>query len=135
MVRPGDTASTVSRRLTGRATSHDESWFRVFDRARSRVIPRAQYHRLQSGWQACVPAIRAVRRAPAAGPRAAPAQTRALPLGPTTAVRSSVVAAMTFDRRTLEVSLLLLGLAVSGAAVVCGWRSLEQVAIKRKALE
>ena len=135
MVRPGDTASIVSHRLTGRATSHDESWFRVFDRSRSRVIPRAQYHRLQAGWQACVPAIRAVRHPPADGPRAAPPQTRALPLGLMTAARSSLIEATTLDRRTLEVSLLLLGLAASGAAVVCGWRSLEQVAITRKALE
>ena len=29
-VRPGDTASTVARRLTGRADSYDEPWFRPF---------------------------------------------------------------------------------------------------------
>jgi hypothetical protein len=32
-VRPGDTASMVARRLTGRADSHREPWFRVFDRS------------------------------------------------------------------------------------------------------
>ena len=133
-VRPGDTPSSVSRRLTGRTTSHDEPWFRVFDRPRSRVVPKAQYHRLQSGWQACVPAIRAVRHAPATLPRAAPAVTRALPLGLVTVSRSRVVEAI-LNRRTLEVSLLLLALAAAGAAVACGWRSVEQIAIRHKALE
>src|SRR4029079_6169548 len=56
MVKAGDTASAVSRRLTGRADSHDQPWFRVFDRSRSRVISRAGYNTLQPGWQACVPA-------------------------------------------------------------------------------
>ena len=45
-VRPGDTASTVAHRLTGRADSYDEPWFRIFDRSRSLVIPRARDHRL-----------------------------------------------------------------------------------------
>jgi hypothetical protein len=37
-----------------------------------------------------------------------------------------------FDRQTLELVFLLLGLAASAAAVVCGWQGVEQAAWKRK---
>ena len=134
LVRAGDTASTISRRLTGRADSHDQPWFRVFDRSRSRVIPRAGYNSLQPGWQACVPPTRVVRRASIAVPRTAPAPPRSLPRESTSAAPSSVHEA-TDDRRTLELALLLLGLGAAGAAVVCGLQGVEQVAMNRQALK
>jgi len=133
MVTPGDTAAMVSRRLTGRTNSHDEPWFRVFDRSRSRVIPRAQYNRLQSGWQACVPAMRALRHVAEPVPRSASTAIRSLPRGSKSAGRWSLDVA--FNRRTLELALLLLGLAASGAAVVCVWQGVEQAAWKRKVLK
>jgi len=134
MVKAGDTASAVSRRLTGRADSHDQPWFRVFDRSRSRVISRAGYNTLPPGWQACVPAARVARRASAAVPRTVPAATHPVPRESTGAVRASVPEA-TDDRRTLELMFLLLGLGAAGAAVVCGLQSVEQVAMQRKALK
>jgi hypothetical protein len=134
IVRAGDTASTVSRRLTGSADSHDQPWFRIFDGSRSRVIPRAGYNSLQPGWQACVPTTRVARRAAAAVPRTAPAVTRALPRASTSAGSSRVPEA-TDNRQSLELALLLLGLGAAGAAVVCGLQSVEQVAMKRKALK
>ena len=133
LVRAGDTAFAVSRRLTGRVDSLDQPWFRVFDRSRSRVIPRAEYNSLQPGWQACVPAIRVVRRASAAVPPTVPAAERPLPRA-STAVRSSMPE-VPDDRRPLELVFLLLGLGAAGAAVVCGLQSVEQVAMKRQALK
>ena len=133
-VRPGDTASTVARRLTGRADSYDEPWFRIFDRSRSLVIPRARYDRLQSGWHVCVPAMRVARHASGTIPRAGPTAARSLPRGSMSAKRSSVLEA-TPSRRTLGLAFLLLGIVASGAAVVCGWQSVEQVVMKRKALK
>jgi hypothetical protein len=134
MVRPGDTAATVSRRLTGRANGHDEPGFRIFDRSRSRVIPRAQYPRLQSGWQACVPALRAVRHPAESIPLRASTATRSVPRRSMSAARSNLLQAAV-NPRTRELALLLLGIAASGAAVVCGCRSIEQVAMKRNALK
>jgi hypothetical protein len=137
MVRPGDTLATVSRRLTGRANGHDEAGFRVFDRSRSRVIPRAQYNRLQSGWQVCIPALRTVRRAAEIVPRPASTATRSVPRrGSMNAVAfpSSVLEAAS-NPRTRELGFLLLGIVASGAAVVCGCRSIEQVVMKRHALK
>jgi hypothetical protein len=131
MVTPGDTAAMVSRRLTGRANSHDEPWFRVFDRSRSQVIPRAQYNRLQSGWQACVPAMRAVRHASEPVPRSASTAIRSVPRGSLSAGRWDVLD-VAFNRRMLKLALLLLGLAASGAAVLCVWQGVEQAAWKRK---
>jgi hypothetical protein len=113
MVTPGDTAATVSRRLTGRANSHDEPWFRVFDRSRSRVIPRAKYNRLQSGWQACVPAMRALRHASEPVPRSASTAIRSLPRGSLSVARWSVLDVIhcrTLNRRSL------LGLAAGAAS-------------------
>ena len=133
-VRPGDTASTVARRLTGRADSQDEPWFRVFDRSRSRVIPRPQYGRLQSGWQACVPTMRAVAHASATIPRTVSTPTRSLAQRTMSAAPSSVLDA-TSRSRAQELAFLLLGLAASGAAVICGWRSVEGIVLKRKALK
>ena len=136
MVRPGDTAVTVSRRLTGRANGHDESWFRVFDGSRSRVIPRAQYRRLQSGWQACVPARRAVRYVAATPPRTPSTATRPLPRASTGVAETPAnpVAAAS-NARAQQLGFLLLALAASGAAVVCGCRSIEQAAMKRQTLK
>jgi hypothetical protein len=135
MVRPGDTAAPVSRRLTGRASGHGEPWFRVFDQSRSRVIPKARYSRLQSGWQACVPAMRAVRHVAETVPRTASTATRALPQGPISAAALSSNLLASSNPRTQELGFLLLALAASGAAVVCGCRSIEQAAMRRHRLK
>jgi hypothetical protein len=136
MVRPGDTAVAVSRRLTGRANGHDEPWFRVFDHSRSRVIPRAQYSRLQSGWQVCVPAMRAVRHVAQPVRRPASTEARSIPSRPTRAARLSAnLLAAASNPRTQELGFLLLALTASGAAVVCGCRSIEQAAMKRHTLK
>src|SRR5436309_2922581 len=61
-IRPGETASAVARRVTGRASSQHQRWFRIVDRARSRVVPKAEYNRILAGWQACIPAPRVAAR-------------------------------------------------------------------------
>lgn len=133
-VRPGDTVSTVARRLTGRADSHNEPWFRVFDRSRSRVISRARYDRLLSGWQVCVPAMRAVRNGSGMTRRTESIATRGLPQPSASAQRSSSLQP-TSRRRALELAFFLFGAAALGVAIACGWLSLEQVVIKRRAFE
>jgi hypothetical protein len=133
-VRPGDTASAVARRLTGRASSRDEPWFRVFDRSRSRVIPKARYDRLLTGWQVCVPAARAARHAPGATPRPTSVAARRLSQASTSAAGSSPLEA-TSSRSALALACFLLGPVAFGAAVGWGWHCVERAVAKRRAIK
>jgi hypothetical protein len=54
VVRPGETATTVARRVTGDARNRYEPWFQILDPATSRFVPKAQYDHVRSGWRACV---------------------------------------------------------------------------------
>jgi hypothetical protein len=57
-IKQGDTAASVSSRLTGAADDRHEPWFQIIDAARSRVLGKAQYRHLQPGLVACVPESR-----------------------------------------------------------------------------
>ena len=59
MIRQGDTAALVSRRMTGRAQQQFQPWFQILD-AKSRAVPKSQYNRIQAGWRACIPSSRIV---------------------------------------------------------------------------
>ena len=133
-VRPGDTASAVARRLTGRANSRDEPWFRIFDRSRSRVIPTARYGSLLSGWQACVPSVRAARHTTRITNRTESRAPRRLPQTSMNAAGSPPPDA-TSSRRAVALACLLLGPAAIGAATGWGWERLEGALIKRKAIK
>jgi len=50
----GDTASSLARRLTGRADAAYTSIFQIRNPARRMFVPKSQYQRLSAGWQACV---------------------------------------------------------------------------------
>lgn len=51
---PGDTASLLARRLMGDAAAAYTHAFQVRDPARQMFVPKSQYRRLSTDWQACV---------------------------------------------------------------------------------
>lgn len=53
-IAAGDTASSLARRLTGRADAAYGLAFQIRDPARRMFVPKSHYRRLQSDWQACV---------------------------------------------------------------------------------
>jgi hypothetical protein len=70
-IRPGETAATVARRVTGDARNRYESWFQILDPATARFVGKAQYDHIRAGWQACVvnePATTSARRGLAGTP-------------------------------------------------------------------
>lgn len=54
VVQPGETASLVAKRMTGRASVAREWWFQIVDPRTSRVVPKASYGYVRAGWSACV---------------------------------------------------------------------------------
>ena len=50
----GDTASSLARRLTGTAASAYSHVFQILDPARRMFVPKSQYRRLRTEWQACI---------------------------------------------------------------------------------
>jgi hypothetical protein len=64
-IRPGETAATVARRVTGDARNRYEPWFQILDPTTSRFVGKAQYDHVRAGWRACVvhePATTSARR-------------------------------------------------------------------------
>lgn len=52
-VQRGDTASRVAKRITGDASNKYQPWFTLVDLS-ARSVPKSQYHRVRSGWRACI---------------------------------------------------------------------------------
>jgi hypothetical protein len=52
-VQRGDTVSRLAKRITGNASNKYQPWFELLDRS-ARSVPKSQYDRVRSGWQACV---------------------------------------------------------------------------------
>ena len=52
-IQQGDTAATISWRLTGSAQELYQPWFQIMDGS-SRFIPKSQYARIRPGWRACI---------------------------------------------------------------------------------
>jgi hypothetical protein len=50
----GDTAPSLARRLTGKASAAYTHAFQIRDPARRMFVPKSHYQRLKTGWQACV---------------------------------------------------------------------------------
>jgi hypothetical protein len=147
-IRPGESASSVALRLTGRADSRRQPWFRIVDRNR-RVIPKARYHRVLAGWYACVPTARltitradiprraaqppvvvarfplTVEHAPVTDAPAAAATPRVMQQQP------MPVAPATRDLAA-EFALLCLGAAAFGTVIGFGWQSVEQFLARRE---
>jgi len=140
-IQRGETVFAVARRVTGRADSHRETWFRIVDR--TRVIPKSAYNRVQAGWQACIPAERRVRGS----------GTVSTSRGSGTVSSRTLVETVPDPRQTvpdrqetipdsqsstrdwpLTFALMCLGPAAFGAAIGFGWRSVERVVTRRRAL-
>src|SRR4029079_11401949 len=51
---PGDTASSLALRLTGEADRAYSDIFQIRDPSRRMFVPKSQYRRLRTDWQACV---------------------------------------------------------------------------------
>jgi len=74
----GDTASLLARRLTGNPSAAYSDAFQIRDPARRMFVPKSQYLRLSTRWQACV-AIGGVKRVPLAHAVAASAAPAGAP--------------------------------------------------------
>jgi hypothetical protein len=53
-IAPGDTATSLARRLTGSAAGAYDHAFQIRDPVRQMFVPKSHYQRLESDWQACV---------------------------------------------------------------------------------
>ena len=139
-IRAGETASAVARRVTGRASSQHQRWFRIVDRARSRIVPKAEYNRILAGWQACIPAPRVAARvsssAYAIDTIAQNETTRPLASPPKIAPRQPLSRGAAVSRDVaLALAIFLLAPAAFGAAIGFGWQGVERVLTKRRALQ
>ena len=103
----GDTASRLARRLTGTAAATYSERFQIRDPARRKFVPKSQYSRLSTNWQACV------AREPGKANVRAPAQLAVASSAPIGAAQAAAPVATPFDVRWAAtfgavVSLLLL---------------------------
>lgn len=57
-IQHGDTAALMALRFTGSVEHRHEPWFQIVDPSVPRLIPKAQYRRIQPGWRTCVPETR-----------------------------------------------------------------------------
>jgi hypothetical protein len=57
-IKRGETAASISLRLTGDTQQRHEPWFQIVDPSHSRVLRKSQYSQLQPGWVACIPSSR-----------------------------------------------------------------------------
>lgn len=138
-VRPGDTASAVAWRLTGRADDYQQPWFRIVDGATERLVPKRTYDQILSGYQACVPAARFTPPLSGARP-AALDPTRTIRPRPVSTTGTSPVAAAPalstaalasrFGIHLVGVELIgaqllfaIMALGLFGAAMSVGWES------------
>jgi hypothetical protein len=64
----GDTASRLALRLTGTSAAAYGEAFQIRDPTRQKFVPKSQYARLSTDWQACVLREPARRSVPAAAP-------------------------------------------------------------------
>jgi hypothetical protein len=137
-IKPGETASAVARRLTGRADSHLQPWFRIVNRNR-KVIPKARYNGVLAGWHACVPTARLKRALPAVT-KASAVQRRPVAIAPVHVAAVPQVAPPTVGAAPLSrdpvTALALLGLwsAGLGAAIGFGCQGVERFQKKREAM-
>jgi hypothetical protein len=135
-VKPGDTASAVARRLTGRADSHRQPWFRIVDRERLRVVPKPAYNRILTGWQVCLPVARLAPHVSGVRPTDAIERNAATPLGTShvTAAPGRTSGAPESHNGTLELAFVFVGPALFGAAIGLGWHRVERLLKNRRSL-
>jgi len=138
-VKPGDTASAVAWRLTGRLDARHQPWFRVVDRTRPAVIPKAAYDRILVGWQVCIPEARfnpmAAGTAPTDAIRRGDAATLPAVLQSMVATGPLIGARSTENGVLLVLTLVFLGPILVGAVVGFGWHRTERFLANRRSLK
>ena len=137
-VKRGDTASTVARRFTGRADSHHQPWFRIVDRAKSRMVPKSAYNRILTGWQVCIPATRVTRQVSESRPTGTTGQSDArAPLVTSQAIPAQrlIPRAGASDDSALELAFMFLAPALFGGVIGLGWYRVERFLTGRRSLK
>jgi hypothetical protein len=119
-IQRGDTATELSRRLTGDGRNKYQPWFQIVDRS-SRFVPKSQYDRIRPGWRACIVKAPAEIKAVNAKQVEAPGVS----LQP-----ASAVTVRTIDR--VDFTMIWLGAAV--VVPWLGWRILEDYIGRRRAV-
>jgi len=122
-LKPGETASSAAERVTGRADSRHEPWFRSFKRANGRVVRKAGYDRVLAGWQICSPEA---HLAPRVLNVRAPDTARSELAVPVDAPQAAGAAepeaeSNASDENVRELALFFLGTAVFGGAMAVEW--------------
>src|SRR5262245_56327678 len=52
-IRRGESATDAARGVTGDGRNAYQAWFQIMNPS-SRFVPKSQYNRIRTGWQACV---------------------------------------------------------------------------------
>jgi hypothetical protein len=53
-IRPGETAASLARQLTGDARNRHQRWFQIVEPTTEASISKRAYERIQAGWHVCV---------------------------------------------------------------------------------
>jgi hypothetical protein len=132
-LKPGDTAAAAAERFTGRADSRHQRWFRIVDRANSRVIPKTGYDRVLAGWQVCIPEARLAPRVSSVRNPDTVARNDAVPIDASPAIGAAEPAddSNASAENVRELALFFLGTAVFGAAMAFGWHGAERILTNR----
>jgi hypothetical protein len=127
-IRGGETASQLARRITGSSRNKYEPWFQIRDRS-SRFVPKSQYDRIRSGWQACI--VKETISTPSVQPVAEreEAEVPVVAGGSPRPVAADAVLPAT-DR--VDLTLVWLGAAV--VVPLFGWRIMDDYLARRKAV-
>ena len=134
-LKPGETASSAAERVTGRADSRHEPWFRIVDRANARAVPKDGYDRLLAGWQVCIPeAHLAPRVLNVRAPDTAARSELAVPVDAPQAAGAAEPEADSnpSDENVRDLALFFLGTAVFGGAMAVGWHGAERFMTHRR---
>ena len=114
----GDTASELSRRLTGRAAAAYTHTFQIRDPARKMFVPKSRYQNLSTDWQACV-ASGPIRTTPRAyAPDVALGQPVILPEEPAIKSTSLAMIPVSVPFATARGSMLDMFATKTGASVL-----------------
>jgi len=116
----GDTASSLARRLMGNAALAYTHVFQILDPARQMFVPKSQYRRLRTEWQACVATAPLTSTPSAYAPVVVPAATAIVSREPTITITplatTSAPPGLAPTDRTL--SRVLFGTAVGAVVLV-----------------
>jgi len=134
-IRRGESATQAARRLTGDARNTYQTSFQIMN-ASSRFIPKSQYHRIHTGWRACVikTDIERVSSAPAT-PETTATPAALVVVEPTAIANTAPLSESASSEFLHAIGRVDLTLVWLGAAMVVpwfGWRILDEHLVRRK---